>query len=243
LHVAGTVRALSAALDCLGGSVIGVLALQFNILKSDLDAARRTLRPLSDDGSAGRQRQIDARQRIEANIRNAGPEGWLSWVLALRNMLVHRGRRLSMAQLLRREPELLDRFGRPILRVNVVHQLPRDAGRSDIEVFLDPQSPVLTEDAVQTIAGIIRSTHTLIEQTADILLEVWRWRRTNPAALPQPREQWPAGVAPQEVIFRGYAENSCPYDPSLLTANPVLHRRMIAAALPDPVRPRWGSFN
>lgn len=243
LHIVGSARALSASLDCLGGTVIGVLALRSNLLKSDLDSARKVLRALQQDGSEGRSRQIAAGSALETEIHDAGPEGWLPWVLGLRNMLVHRGRRISVAQLVPREPVLLDFRGRPIPRMNVIQQLPRDAGRSEIEVFLDPEAPVLTEDAIKTITGVLGSTHRLVERAAERLLEVWQWRRAHPAELAQPREQWPAGVTPQEVAFRGYAEGTFPYDPSLITGNPVLHRRMIAACLPDPVRNRWAGFD
>jgi hypothetical protein len=102
--------------------------------------------------------------------------------------------------------------------MRVVRQLPRDAGRSDIEVFLDhPTAPVLTEDSTQTIDGVIRSTHALVERAAESMLEVWRWRRSNSAEIVQPREQWRDGPAPQEIAFRGYAEGTQPYDPTMLT--------------------------
>jgi len=244
LHVVGVARAISAALDCLGGAVIGVLALPSKILWSDLDRARRALAslPRADD-SEGRRRQLDAGARLEQLIGEAGPQGWLMWVLGFRNMLVHRGRRLSIAQFVRRVPVLHGPDGRPVPRVRVVQQLPRDAGRSEIEVFLDQESPVLTEDATDTIHGVIRSTHVLIESTAELMLDVWQWRRANPTELVQPREQWPAGPAPQAVTFSGYAEGTFPYEPGLLMSNLVLLQRMRAASLPDPVRQQWRTFD
>lgn len=244
LHVIGVARALSAALDCLGGAVTGVLALPTSLLRSDLDSARRVLGRLTDDRSAGRQRQLDAGTRLEALISASGPQGWLTWLLAYRNMVVHRGRRIVVSQLVPRLPVIYGPDRRPIPRMRVVRHLPRDAGRSDIEVLLDrPTPPVLTEDAARTLDGVIRSTHALVEGVAALLLEVWRWRRTNPAALPQPPEQWRDGVAAQETAFRGYAEGSHPYEPAQLTGHPILIRRMRAAALNDEVREQWNGFD
>lgn len=244
LHAVGVARALSAALDCLGGVIVAVLALPTSILKSDLDRARQALTRLPADNTEGRRRQLDARARLDGFIQAAGPDGWLPWLLAFRNMLVHRGRRIVISQLVPRTPVLHGPDGRPMPRMNVVRQLPRDAGRSDIEVFLDrAAAPVLTEDSTRTIEGVIRSAHTLVENAAELLLEVWRWRRRNPAELVQPREQWPNGPAPQETVFRGYAEGTRPYDPNLLTGHPVLLKRMRAASLPDPVRNQWRTFD
>lgn len=244
LHVVGVARALSAALDCLGGTVIGVLALPSSMLRSDLDGARRVLARLEDDHSAGRRRQIDVRTRLDALIAASGPDGWLPWLLAFRNMLVHRGRRLVVSQLVPRLPVMYGPDRRPIPRMRVVRHLPRDAGRSDIEVFLDqPTPPVLTEDSVQTIDGVIRSAHALVESVATLLLEIWRRRRENPAALVQPREQWRDGQATQETAFRGYAEGTQPYDPSHLTGHPILIRRMRAASLEDTIRGQWRTFD
>jgi hypothetical protein len=243
LHIVGTVRALSGALDCLGAALIGVLALPSNLLKSDLGKAQSAMTALQANGSEARSKQIEARTAFEASISGSGPVGWLDWVIALRNMLVHRGRRLSFSQLVPREPVRRNWMWRRVIRVRVVHQLPRDAGRSDIEVFLDDQPPVLTEDAPETVKGILRSTHELVERASQVMLEIWEWRRQNPAGLPQPRAQWPAGRALQAISFQGYAEGTFPYDPSLLTSNLVLHRRMRAAALPDPVRHKWAEFD
>ena len=148
LHTVGVARAISAALDCLGGAIVAVLALPTSILVSDLDRARQTLTRLLADNTEGRRRQLDAGTRLEAFIEGAGPQGWLPWVLAFRNMLVHRGRRLVVSQFVPRLPVLHGPDGRPIPRVNIVRQLPRDAGRSDIEVFLDQAAPVLTDAKV-----------------------------------------------------------------------------------------------
>ncbi len=152
LHSAGVARALSGALDCLAGTIVGVVALPTSILKASFGGVRIIFEKQSalKAPSEGEQAQAAFGSRLEALVAAAGPPGWLDWTLALRNMLVHRGRRTEIGQLVPREPVLLGPTGTPIPRVRVVTQLPLDPGRSDVEVFLDPAiTPVLTEDAAQ----------------------------------------------------------------------------------------------
>ena len=49
LHVAGVIRALASALDCLAGAIVGVVGLPAKILKADFKAVRRMLRGRTED--------------------------------------------------------------------------------------------------------------------------------------------------------------------------------------------------
>jgi hypothetical protein len=94
LHVAGVFRAVGSALDCLAGTLIGVAALPRSIVKADFSATRRWLT------LHGRIHHVEWEQlggHLESVIDEAGPDGWLDWAIDMRNMLVHRGRRLTMA--------------------------------------------------------------------------------------------------------------------------------------------------
>ena len=90
-HVAGVVRALTGALDCMAGAIIGFLALPKPILKADFGVVRSFLKKIvataSTDG-----------ERLQASfgVKFEGPR---------------------------------------VLRVT---HLPRDPGRSDVEMFLAP---------------------------------------------------------------------------------------------------------
>lgn len=246
LHAAGAVRALSGALDCLAGSVVGVLALPTKLLTADFRGVRDILKKKADTGSLteGERVQAEFGRRLEKSIAAAGAEGWLEWTLAFRNMLVHRGRRIEIGQFVPREPLKQGPDGRPIPVVRVVTQLPRDPGRSDIEVFLDQSlTPVLTEGAEQTLSGLVGSTRQLIEDTGQALSEVWQWRRSNPQLLQQPAKQWPKGAATESLQFSGYAPESFPYSPSQITTHPIIVQRMRAAALDDETRSKWQSFD
>lgn len=244
LHIVGVVRAIAAALDCLGGAIIGVAALPRSILRADYDRARQALQQLENIDDAGRRQQIELRAALSTAVDHAGPLGWIEWALAFRNMLVHRGRRITISQFVAREPILYGPGGRPVPRTKIRRQLPADPGRSDVEVFLERECPpVLTEDAEQTLGGLLRSAVSLVDSSARALLNLWIWRREHPEALSQPREQWANGIAPAADVFRGYAEGSAAYSPTAFMSHPVVVRRLRAAALDDTARPRWATFD
>src|SRR3989442_1078984 len=113
-----------------------------------------------------------------------------------------------------------------------------------IEMFLEAaRPPVLTESAAMTLLGVLESTLRLIGEGGRLLLDVWRTRRGNPALLPQPREQWPAGPSTATAGFEGYAPGSMPYDPTQLRSDATLVRRMMGAALGDAARGAWANFD
>ena len=135
LHQVGVARALSGALDCAAGTIIGVTALPMKILKADFAGVQRYFRnrrqALTPEGET-----LLGQFAIQLNetIKRVGPAGWLEWVLDFRNMLVHRGRRIEIGQFVPREPVLYDPSGRPIPRARVVTHLPLEPDRSDMDV-------------------------------------------------------------------------------------------------------------
>jgi hypothetical protein len=245
LHVAGMVRALAGALDCMAGSIIGVAALPTRILRADFGVVRSMLRKIVEKPSGeGQAVQAAFGNKLETVIASSGADSWLDWALAFRNMLVHRGRRIEVGQFVPRQPMLYGPDGKPVPRVSVINHLPRDPGRSDVEVFLQPtESPVLTEDAAQTLRGLLKSTTALVETVAGELLALWKWRRANPDKLNQPAAQWPNGVSTDSISFAGYAPGSFKYSPSMMMTHPVVVHRMRAAALDDKARAQWNNFD
>jgi hypothetical protein len=245
MHQAGLIRAIASAIDCLASVIIGVAALPLGILKAGFKDARSALARVDDKISAGGSKaRADFAARLEAAIAAVGPHGWLDWTLVLRNMLVHRGRRIEMGQYLPIEPVLLGPDGKPAPRARRVSHLPRDPGRSEIEVFIDtPWSMVLHEDGTQTLGGLMHSTSLLLEASAGHLLDLWRWRRSHPGDLRQPADQWKNGPSKQSTGFNGYAPGSVPLDPDIGSLHPSTIRRFHAAALDDASRHRWASFD
>jgi hypothetical protein len=243
LHTIGFIRAVAGALDCFGASVVGVGALKTSLLHADLDAAWKTLARVNGT-SASDCAQANIRDQLDAALKRAGPPGWFKWTVDLRNTLIHRGRRLQLSELRPMPSGLVLPDGNPILRTEVIPQLPRDPGRSDVEMFLDTADPpVLTENAATTLRGILESTLRLVAEGGEILLRLWRTRRANPSLLLQPREQWPNGASVVTTGFRGYSPDSVPYDPNHWRSNELLIRRMKAASLGDKERAAWARFD
>lgn len=244
IHQAGIIRSLASALDCLAGVIIGVAALPLSILKADFGRVRAALGKINGAANAGTSMQARLNGQLEAALTAAGPDGWLDWTLDFRNMLVHRGRRIELGQLLPVEPVLLGPNGRPAPRARRASHLPRDPGRSDIEVFLDaPSNTVLHEDGLRTLEALSGSTANLLETIAVHLLDLWRWRRNHPSELRQPVEQWKNGPSTQSTGFSGYAPGSLTLDPSVGTLHPITARRIHAAALDDAARAQWAKFD
>lgn len=244
MHQAGLIRAIASALDCLAGVIIGVAALPQNILKADFKQARTVLAGIDGSANAGTKAQADFAALLERAIAAAGPQGWLDWTLDLRNMLVHRGRRIELGQYLPITPVLLGPDGRPAPRARRVSHLPRDPGRSDIEVFIDtPWNMVLHEEDARTLQGVMNSTVLLLEAAAGYLLNLWRWRRAHPEDLRQPTDQWKNGPSKQSTSFNGYAPDPLPLKPSLGMMHPTTARRLSAAAVDDAARPQWATFD
>jgi hypothetical protein len=244
IHQAGIIRALASALDCLAGVIIGVAALPMSILRADFDRARTRLGKITGVANDGEKMQAQFATRLEDSITAAGPPGWLDWTLDFRNMLVHRGRRFEYGQFVPRTPALFGADGQPVLRARRVTHLPRDPGRSDVEVFLDtPWTMVLAEEGDRTLRGLVGSTKSCLETTAKDLLDFWQWRRDHPGSLRQPAAQWPNGRSTQSTGFNGYAPGTLELAPGMAMVHPVAARRFRSAALDDPSRPQWATFD
>ncbi len=244
IHYAGIVRALASALDCLAGAITGVAGLPTSILKADFSKARRGLSKISGAPNDGAKMQAHFAASLEASVAAAGPPGSLEWTLDLRNMLVHRGRRIEYGQFVPRTPVLYGADALPVMRVRRVMHLPRDPGRSDVEVFLDtPWTLVLSEEGEHTLQGLIGSTKALIETTAKDLLDFWQWRRNHPASLCQPAKQWQEGRSTKSTGFNGYARGTLELAPGMATVHPDVARRIHSAALDDSARTLWATFD
>lgn len=194
--------------------------------------------------NAGASMQAQLAKQLEDAISAAGPQGWLGWTIDFRNMLVHRGRRIELGQYLPITPVLFGANGQPVPRARRVAHLPRDPGRSDVEVFLGmPWNTVLQEEGQRTLQGLISSTTQLVETMAKHLIDLWRWRRAHPADLRQPAEQWKDGPSIHSTGFNGYAAGSLVLEPGMGMMHPITARRFHAAALDDQARLQWTKFD
>ncbi len=246
LHAVGFVRAVGSVLDCLGACIIGVLALPRNLLRADFRDAQNALTDATTTVTTpGGELQERFHRLLDAAINDAGPMGWLPWMLDLRNMAVHRGRRWHTWQLLPRPERIFRPDGQVIPRMMAVEQLPNDPGKSQVEAFVavDERPPMLTEHAELTLRGVRRSTIDLVTRAAGGLVDAWLTRRTAPGLLIQPAAQWPQGLSRVTSGFVGYRQGSVAYDPTQVCVSPDDERQFRTAALDDATRPRWASFD
>jgi len=168
-------------------------------------------------------------------------------------MLVHRGRRLESGQFVPKLPQLYGPDEKLVLRTRRLTYLPRNPAMSDVEVWReapitstrDPlEVLVLAEDATQTLGGLLESAKAMISETAKLLIDVWKWRRDNPRTLTQPAEQWPKGAATAPASpFAGYAPRPRDLSSSIVSADPIVWRRFLAASLDDAARSQWDTFD
>src|ERR1035441_3281803 len=80
MHIAGMARALSAALDCLAGAIIGVVAIPTPILPADLGRKIREFFVKIGHGTTdGEKAQAEFYRKFSDVIATVGPEGWLDW--------------------------------------------------------------------------------------------------------------------------------------------------------------------
>jgi hypothetical protein len=237
-HVAGVFRAINSALDCLGAAIVGVAALELNIVKTDYDQAKTNL--VSRAKVAGDPRQ-PLNAKLDALVATVGPPGWLTWTTKFRHMLLHRGRRLQDGSLQPRVPPLLGPDGKKLLRADVVPHLTREPGRSDIDAFRDTSvERYLGEHATETMHGVLKSTVLFIDGATEELCTLWAVRKKKPQMLEQPVKQWPDTAIPAPIGFDGYVPIS--YKPAVAAANETLMTRLTSAALGDLERHRWSNF-
>ena len=157
-------------------------------------------------------------------------------------MLVHRGRRIQIGQIV--PSDVLGPDGLPARPIQITH-LPRDPGRSDVQVLRDLDGldgVLLTEDVGTTIDELIKSTSSLAEAVAEELYRNWTWRRKHPKSMVQPREQWQERG--RAAGFSGYKprEFNLAFSNGLVQMHPIMAKRLRAAAVDDRNRRRWDEF-
>jgi hypothetical protein len=240
MHIAGMARALSAALDCLAGTIIGVVAIPTPILTADLGRnIRQFLTKIGNGTTDGERVQADFYRKFSEVIASVGPDGWLQWALDFRNMLVHRGRRLENGQFVPQTPQLYGPDGEPVLRARRLTYLPRNPSMSDVEVWRE--TPMAS---IRDPLEALDSTKAMISETAKLLIDVWKWRRDNPQILTQPAAQWPKGATTTPAsVFQGYAPRSRNLSSSIASIHPIVWRRFLAASLDDASRSQWDTFD
>lgn len=241
MHICGFLRAIGSSLDCLGATIIGVLALPTSLRRSDIAKAEKALNKIQPLGDKGSQIQFDFKDLFERFKKSVGPEDWLEWTDQYRNMYVHRGRRTTFHQIVPRENPIYDANGKWIPRANSTTHLAKYPDRSDAEALIKGKDVQLNEDAEVTLKGIFNSARNLNENLCEELLKIWRERRNDPFCLEQPQVQWDNKIRP--CNFTGYTQNIEPFNADVMISNPITLRRMLASSLEDKQRNFWNNSN
>jgi hypothetical protein len=223
-HLVGMLRAFGSALDCLGGCIVGVAGLPTDIVRTSHAMARDNLS--SQGTSIVRLSQLHGDLlQCEATV---GPAGWISWLVAMRNTVVHRARRIvtynidqgpsgqvDLALLLPRAPELTEVEGWIYAGGHVASQ------------FQAPADDFLTE--------LAKSVNSYIDSAARLLIDLWRERKANPSLIVQPVKQWknPTGIINPVPTFGGYPISTITGQVTELGVANETGFRLQAAALTD----------
>ena len=233
MHVAGFFRALGSALDCLAATTIGVAAIPQDILKADFAGIHAWLRGERNKADLRHSIHTALLDRIDDAARQAGPPGWLEWMFAYRNMIVHRGRRTEL-RAMKVDAQILDAAGKPVPRTTPIAVLLREPGVSNVAAFvrLRMEQLTLSENADVTLTECVRSCVYLARTILGFLLDVWVQRRQDPEQLLQPLDrQWPEVSTQTQIAFDGYAPGTVHVDFDKAINNDVDVRRLEAAAL------------
>ncbi len=245
IHYAGIIRALASALDCLAGVIVGVAALPMCILRADSTKARRRLNTITGATNDSERMQAQFAASLEANIAAAGPSGWLDLDARVPQ---HAGPSRTTYRIWSVRTENPRIFTGPMRNLccgpaaygtsRVIPAGPKLRCFSTL-----PWTLVLSEEGERTLRGLFNSTNALLETIATDLLRFWHWRRDHPESLCQPAAQWPNGRSTMSTGFSGYAPGTIELEIGLAMTHPVVARRFRSAALDDPARPQWATFD
>lgn len=236
LHECGFFRAIGSSLDCLGGAIVGVLALSTSLRRSDIATIERRLPADNPSGDPGIQLQVDFRDFFQRVKLGCGPEDWLAWTTQYRKMFVHRGRRTTQYQIVDRDVGLYGPDGLLIPRFTTTVHLAKYPDKSEVEAMI-LNDTVLNEDADVVMSGVFRSCRELQETVCERLVAIWQQRRGNPALLEQPVAQWNDVSRP--CNFNGYDPAAPPLTADAFMSHPIYVHRLMAASSDDAHRALW----
>ncbi len=240
--VAGFFRAIGSVVDNLATVVAITAALPIEVVERFTWPNLKRAFEATTASGAGRLQQILFELGIDTTIRSSGPPGWLEWAVEMRNMLVHRPRRIWTSTLAY-TPDLSGKYGS--MKSDLL--LPTEPSLTTIEVMRDAANfpgSLLTEPAQNTMEGILASVQLLTEAVCAYAGTLIQLRVGDPGLLTQPLEQWrEKSVLPRrgEHRFGGFGGHAEPIDSAraLQTNESLLMRMQSAAVLDAQDRARW----
>lgn len=220
----------SAAVDGLAALTVGVLGLPTAVIRADIgtlfkrphgreftiatnvDPQRRT--PATELTNI----QASALTEMSASFRDAGPAGWLDWLLDQRNTLVHREHRMDVTSAVQERRAW-----------HFYNLAPRQPEQSNMEALHAGRSGglpdlYLMEDHLTTAGGLLASTVEAVVRTSETLTQAWERRSSIRPEIPWERQWRDPRVDPR---FAGYAPGSARIDDSSqLHMHPESARRL-----------------
>lgn len=227
LHVVGFFRAISSCLDCLAGGIVGAVGLDSSLLKADFDKVLEEPRTRSTSPpGAGLRAQVIG--QIRSRVAESGPEGWFRWTTQMRNLLLHRPRRMQFQQWVPKHDYggLLDPQGKPVRMAWPRRHLPVEPSLGDSEAFTtDGEWLPLAESMESTLWGVLQSTRATCESTLDELIKFWQLRQSTPDLFAQPSRTVPEAAATERTSFAGYSGKG-KFQPDVIVTNPADRERL-----------------
>jgi hypothetical protein len=235
--VTGFFQSLGSMLDCLAALAIGITGFSIDLVRADwgtlLGARDGKGSVLLAEGTAGRAVQSASLDRI-LQAAEAGPAGWLTWALAMRNLLLHRAGRIEIRH-----------FYKPkrTSAIEYVLLLPRNPQLTEVEALLlglGVENLVVQEHAGDVMAGLIAQLNGLLTETCGTLTDTWAARREDPALITQPEKQWKE-MFPEKRPFSSFVGFSAqvPVPEGQMHVSADLGQRLIAAKVMDADRDFW----
>lgn len=194
-------RSIGSVLDTLAGVAIAVGALQLDLLRADFgmlrtsdtsdayprlngEAGRLLRKALADKDTSEAIIQEALLRSVRAAVDAAGPPGWAQWTLDTRNNFVHRPRWLNLV--MHHQPSRTS----PITWFRPLPRIPADGEGSALRTADSLADTHLTEDALDSMQGVLESVDALTKAVIEQCAHLWRRRRANPRLLTQPDTQW-----------------------------------------------------
>ncbi|MBR7833627.1 hypothetical protein KDL01_10150 [Actinospica durhamensis] len=235
----GFFQACGSVLDNLAAVAIGTLGLSTDLVTADWNvigkAAGGEAKLLQAPTSPGRTVQDKAVERIQHSAA-AGPDGWLRWTIGMRNLLVHRGRRMQVRYFYR----VKQRPGAEPEYVLLLTRNPQLTEIEDLALGLGIDSMMLREHAGNTMAGVLARLNTLTVEAMEIFAQVWTARRADPALLPPPEGLWKQLYPKKRDLsgFNGFSD-TVPMSEGEMRVSPDMARRFQSAKVLDGPRDIW----
>jgi hypothetical protein len=241
MAITGITRALGSALDCITAVAIGVLRVPLSIHQAGYGHMRRLVDAgVLAKGTPTQQTAWTDLVAIRDSHENQFPAGWLSWLIDMRHLNVHRARQIHMWLQKTREdgePQLTvatgdpDTVNRQMARFELhLRQRPGLSDMQDLVSTGDISGLWINERADVTLSGIGAVTVLLIEEIAHFLLSWWTYTRDHQADFPEPAASWRI-VHPLPAQFKGVAPSATPFPLSSARVNPHEAERLKLAQM------------